>query len=101
MVASEGAGLGVMYAKRVDKFQPEMCQYLRRRGASVHVLSSVGAGLPDLLVGWHGRNLLVELKSPKGRLTLAQRKWIAEWRGQVAVVKSVEELEELLNVHTA
>ena len=36
--------------------------------ATVEILSRVGKGCPDLLVGVDGRNLLWEIKSPGGKL---------------------------------
>ncbi len=35
-------------------------------------LHEVGAGVPDLLVGFRNKNYLIEVKVPGGRLTPAQ-----------------------------
>lgn len=83
-------------AARTDANQVEIVDALRRAGCSVQVLSSVGAGCPDLLVGRAGRNKLMECKDgdkppSERRLTPDQEKWHAEWRGEVDVVKSAEE----------
>ena len=44
---------------------------LLRVGA--YVIPVSGPGVPDLLVGWRGEWLLMEVKQPKGRLTIAQQ----------------------------
>ena len=80
----------------VDENQPEVIKALRAVGASVQPLHAVGQGVPDLLVGWNLRNYLVEVKDgtrppSERKLTLAQEKWHREWRGQVLVVKSLDE----------
>lgn len=85
-----------MNRKRSDHNQQAIVSTLRNAGASVAVLSSVGAGLPDLLVGWQGRNLLVEIKNLGGRglrFTPAERDFFNNWQGQVHVITC--ELEAL------
>jgi hypothetical protein len=73
----------------VDGNQSEIVDDLRLiPGCTVAVLSAVGNGVPDLLIGYRGFNFLVELKDPtkpKGdqELTPAQVKFHAEWKGQV------------------
>lgn len=82
------------WASKIDNNQPEIVEGLRALGASVCVLSAVGSGCPDLLVAWHGKNALLELKDEeaplsKQKLTPDQIKWHANWKGQVAVVNSL------------
>ena len=61
------------YAKRVDVNQKEIVKTLRDFGASVVDLSKVGHGVPDLLVGYAGLTILVEVKSSeKATFTDAQ-----------------------------
>lgn len=78
---------------KVDDNQKEVVQALRAAGCSVQSLATTGAGVPDLLVGYGGQNYLLEVKNPQGRnrLTPAQKEWHAKWRGQCAVVRSVQE----------
>ena len=75
-------------AKR-DKNEPEIVQALRDRGASVTPLSA--GGVPDLLVGYRGVNLLFEVKSERGVLTEDQKLWHGSWLGQKKVVRTPEE----------
>lgn len=86
-------------AAKVDRNQSEIVRAFRDIGARVQILSAVGKGCPDILVGWRGRNLLLEIKDgalpPSARqLTSDQIEWHANWSGQVAVVGSVGEAVE-------
>ena len=86
---------------RVDANQRQIVQALRAIGATVEPLHFVGRGFPDVLVGYRGVNLLLEIKDgekpPSARhLTPDEQEWHAKWRGQVAVVESVEEAIELV-----
>lgn len=81
-------------AARSDANQPEIVAALRAVGATVQPLHTVGAGCPDLLVGWRGKNYLIEIKNgakrPSDRaLTRDQVEWHGGWRGQVSVAATV------------
>ncbi len=67
----------------MDINQAEIIKALRERGATVCVLSGVGMGIPDLIVGHRGKNYLMEIKNPKtkGKLTQRQIRWKEEWQG--------------------
>ena len=65
---------------RRDANEPEIVRYLQGAGCIVRRLSD--AGIPDLLVIWRGRVLLVEIKMPRGRYTKAQQ----EFRSACAAV---------------
>ena len=83
-------------AARIDRNQPEIVDALRKRGASVALLHTAHDGIPDLLVGYKGKNFLLEVKDgmkpPSGRkLTECQVVWHREWSGQAAIVTSKEE----------
>lgn len=91
------------FAKRRDGNEREIIAALTAAGATVTQLGD--AGTPDLLVGFDGRTLLLEVKDPArrgggedsrgglGLLTEAQRIWWARpWAGDVrAVVESAAE----------
>ncbi|MBI1924386.1 hypothetical protein HYR99_09060 [Candidatus Poribacteria bacterium] len=76
---------------KVDHNQREIVSALRQIGASVYPLHFAGNGCPDLLVGFRGKNFLMEVKTERGRLNADQRTFHASWRGHVAVVKSASE----------
>jgi hypothetical protein len=79
---------------KVDLKQPEIVMQLRDLGWSVTSLANLGHGVPDILIGVDGHNVLVELKSKGGELTPAEDRWQMEWRGQVFTCYSVEEVIE-------
>jgi len=83
-------------AARVDGNHPEVVAALRAIGASVADTSRVGSGFPDLVVGFRGRNWLVEVKNGRKmpsqrRLTEDQAAFVAGWRGHWIKVESAEE----------
>lgn len=70
-------------------------------GVSVHSLAAAGDGVPDLLVGYQGRNYLIEVKNPAKppsvrKLTPEQLKFHAAWRGQVAVVLTLTDAMQVI-----
>ena len=72
---------------RTDANQSEVVRQLRQMGASVAIISSVGGGVPDLIVGVAGRNYLVELKDPakppsERLLTREENAFREGWAGQ-------------------
>ena len=86
---------------RVDANQEQIVSALRARGAGVRVISQ-GDGIPDLLVGYRGFTILMEVKDgqkvPSARkLTPAEQKFFEDWQGGLLViVNSVEEAIEIL-----
>ena len=84
--------------KRVDANQARIVRALRQAGASVLHLHTIGGGAPDILVGYRGDNFLLEIKSGDGKLNDRQALWHTLWRGQVAVVRSVDEAFKVIGV---
>jgi len=88
-------------ANRVDANQEQIVSALRACGATVRVVT-MGDGIPDLLVGYRGYTLLLEVKdgnkSPSARaLTPAEQKFFDEWTGGLlAVVNNVDEALDIL-----
>lgn len=83
-------------AAKVDRNHAEIVAALERMGCTVQSLAQVGRGCPDLLAGFRGRNLCIEVKdgakAPSRRqLTADEARWHAAWRGQIATVASVDE----------
>ena len=89
-------------AAKVDRNQKETVDALRKVGASVQSLASIGKGCPDLLVGYHGILYLMEIKDgsnvpSKQLLTDDQKKWHEAWTGSpVYVVRSIEQALKIL-----
>ena len=86
-----------MYAKRTDKNHVEISAAFRKMGAMVLNLSRQGEGVPDVLVGFRGHTILVEVKSTKrATYTEAQKKFIAEWTGGMVV--RVDSVDDVINL---
>ena len=90
-------------AAKIDKNQSEVVAALRKVGASVQSLASIGKGCPDLLVGFQGKLYLIEVKDgtnvpSKQLLTEDQKKWHDNWTGSpVHVVRSIDGALKILN----
>lgn len=89
------------YANRIDANQNAIVDAMRKAGAVVRIISQ-GDGIPDLLVGYKGYTILMEVKDgdkvPSARkLTEAEQKFFDDWRGgMLVIVNSVEEALEIL-----
>jgi hypothetical protein len=59
---------------------------LRQLGATVCLIGPL-----DILAGWRGYNVLLEVKTATGQVRESQRDFLAIWRGQAAVVRSLDE----------
>lgn len=91
-----------MRRAKVDDNQKSVVEDLRRIGCTVQHLHAVGAGCPDILVGWRSVNVLMEIKDgskpPSARgLTTPQEEFHATWKGQVSVVTSGDQAIALMH----
>ena len=93
-------------AAKIDINQREIVSALRAVGAHVQSLAAVGAGVPDLLVGFRGDTHLLEVKSKlarraNGGRTDAQVAWHSLWRGRpVVIVRTVDEAMSAIGVQS-
>jgi len=85
-------------AAKVDANQAEIVKALRTVGCSVLSLASIGKGAPDILLGYKGKNVLMEIKREKGKLNDQQQEFKADWRGELCVVRSVDEALLVLGI---
>ena len=91
-------------AAKIDANQEAVVSALRAAGASVQSLAAVGKGVPDLLVGYKGKTLLMEIKDGRKppsaqRLTEDQLTWHGAWKGgSLAVVDGPESALRMLGV---
>ena len=88
-----------MRCAKIDANQREIVKAFKQLGYSVEHLHTVGGGVPDLLIGKHGKNWLIEVKDgskpPSARcLTPDQVTWHSKWQGQVSVIKNIDEVLE-------
>ena len=93
-----------MRKARIDANQPEIVKALRAAGATVQSLATIGCGCPDLLVGFRGQTVLMEVKDgakppSQRRLTEDEQKWHSTWNGgALAIVDSVEAALRAINI---
>ena len=80
---------------KLDSNHREIVAALRQCGAFVQSVADVGNGCPDLIVAYHGRIFMMEIKDGAGKLTAGEDAWVAECEriGGVAVhiVRSAED----------
>jgi hypothetical protein len=76
---------------RVDGNHGEIMETLRDAAISAVSLAAVGDGCPDILAGFRGTCIVLEVKMPGAKLTAAEEKWHAKWSGPVAIVTTPEE----------
>ena len=86
---------------KVDANQKEIVKALRAAGATVTHTHAIGKGFPDICVGLRGVNYLMEIKDgskPKSAqaLTNDEHNWHVCWRGQVAIIRSVDEALDVI-----
>ena len=84
-------------AKRIDANQKQIVMNLRQLGFSVQILSSLGKGCPDLLIGRQKKNWLIELKdgakfASQQKLTPDEIRWHCTWNGQAAICNSLDQI---------
>lgn len=88
-------------AAKLDANHSKIVAALRQVGATVLDLSAVGGGCPDLLVGYRGHDLLMEVKDgekkpSQRRLRPNQVEFCERWRGKEPV--KVETVDEALRI---
>lgn len=81
-------------AARRDSNEPAVIAVAKKCGASVIQLDN--EGVPDLLLGFRGQNILIEVKTEKGKLTPAQEIFFRTWKGTAVVIRSPEAMENYL-----
>ena len=82
---------------RADNNQDEIIDAIRAIGATVQILSQVGSGCPDILIGYHGINILIEIKQLGESLRPNQQIWHNAWAGQSATVHNIDEAIGVIN----
>jgi len=93
-------------AARIDDNQNEVVSQLRSvPGLKVAITSGMGHGFPDLVLGWQGVNYLIELKDgskppSKRKLTKDEKKFHAQWAGQIDVALTFEDCLRIIGVST-
>jgi hypothetical protein len=89
---------------RIDANQNEIVKALRQiPHLSVAITSQLGQGFPDLVIGYRGKNYLIELKDGSKapsvrRLTQDERTFHDQWFGSIFVCDSLEAILKVLNI---
>ncbi len=79
------------FNKKVDKCQAEIVKSLRSCGLQV-VITNMGDDYPDVMVGYKGKWILLELKNPKeSSLSRGQLQFIVDAKGPVGVATDFAE----------
>ena len=72
---------------RRDASEAAIIKALVAAGATVEPIPT-GRGFPDLVVGFHGDNFLLEVKIKTGTLNAKQIDWHKTWAGSACVVRT-------------
>jgi len=85
---------------RIDTNHKEIVKALRDAGATVVSMASLKHGTPDILVGYAGETLLMEIKKDsKAKFTPDQIEFMGKWKGgAVSRVDSVDAALRALGV---
>jgi len=78
-------------AAKVDATHAAIAAALRQVGAKVRSTAMVGDDFPDLCVGFRGRTLLIECKTPGKKRTQGQIAFAENWPGEVHTAYSADE----------
>jgi hypothetical protein len=88
-----------MRAQKRDANEPEIVDAMQAMGATVDRLPG-GDGRPDLLVGFRGHTILIEVKVPGEKLNVLQKRFHAEWQGSpIHVVFRTSEAIAILHLY--
>lgn len=86
------------YRRYRDQNEQLLVDVLENAGATVIRLDNGGpTGTPDLLVGYLGRNFLVEVKTLLGENSVFQAHFAEYWQGQLTRVRTISELADALD----
>jgi Holliday junction resolvase len=77
---------------RIDSNHKEIVAALRQAGATVVSMASLKHGTPDILVGYAGETILMEIKrDAKAKFTSDQLDFLGKWKGgAISRVDSVD-----------
>jgi hypothetical protein len=109
-VAAPQKGAEALRPRRTDANQTEIIEAFRKAGCTVRSVHMVGSGFPDLVVGFGGLSMLIEVKDgskpPSAqKLTEDEQTFHNTWTGGVRLVRRLEDVpptvETLMAWHKA
>jgi len=86
---------------RKDNNHTDIVGTFRACGCSVLDTSQLGKGAPDLIIGYQGKSVLVEVKDgskppSQRKLTVDEYEFQQTWRGRYEIIASVDDAINLL-----
>ena len=75
-----------------------VAELLKIPALSVIDLREVGNDCPDILIGYHGDNFLIEIKTAKGKVKPGQQRHYDEWPGQTAIARSLDDVLMIIGI---
>ncbi len=83
--------------RKADDNQVKVAEAFRRLRWSYKHTHTIGKGFPDGIAGYNGVNYLIEIKDgskvkSQRKLTEDEQKFHDEWKGQVVIIESVDDV---------
>jgi len=91
-----------MRAKAADANQRIIMKNCRQiPGVSIVSIHTLGKGIPDALMGYKGKNFLLEIKDgeltkSRKKLTPDEQKFHKNWKGQVCIIESFDDVLDII-----
>lgn len=87
---------------RKDANHTAIVQNFRDLGATVLDTAQLGNGAPDILIGYQGQNVAIEIKDgskppSKRALTVDEKQFHEEWKGWIEIVYTVDDVVRIIN----
>lgn len=89
-------------AAKIDYNQPALVELIRAMGVSVAITSAAHDGFTDLVIGFGGVTVLVEVKDgnkepARRKLTPQQATFHGSFKGAITVIENEQQAVELVN----
>ena len=94
--------MAIRRAAKIDENQPALVELIRAMGVSVAITSAAHDGFTDLVIGFGGVTVLVEVKDgskepARRKLTPQQVTFHGSFKGAITVIENVQQAVELVN----
>lgn len=94
--------MAIRRAAKIDENQPALVELIRAMGVSVAITSAAHDGFTDLVIGFGGVTVLVEVKDgskppARRKLTPQQVTFHGSFKGAITVIENEQQAVELVN----
>ena len=94
--------MAIRRAAKIDENQPALVELIRAMGVSVAITSAAHDGFTDLVIGFGGVTVLVEVKDgskepARRKLTPQQATFHGSFKGAITVIENEQQAVELVN----